>query len=61
MRDSDSISTPEKRPIPVLLDSYERERLEKLAAQWGVSLAGAVRRLIRETEIEIKPEQTAAA
>src|SRR5678816_1324805 len=30
MRDSDSISTPEKRPIPVLLDSYERERFAAL-------------------------------
>ena len=34
----------------VRLDSEERERLEKIAARWGVPLAGAIRRLIREED-----------
>ena len=59
MDDIKQTSSPEKKPIPVLLDPYERERLEKLASHWGLPLAGAVRRLIRETEIDLK--ETAAA
>lgn len=56
---NDTDQTSEKKPIPVRLDSYERDRLEKIAAFWGVSLAAAIRRLIRESEIEIK--ETVAA
>lgn len=61
MNDTNPVSTQEKRPIPILLDSYERERLERFAKAWGLPLAGAVRRLIRETEIEVKTEEIAAA
>lgn len=32
----------------VRLDQEERRRLEEIAALWGVPLAGAIRRLIRE-------------
>lgn len=39
-----------KKPLPVLLDDKEREILEALAEEWGLSLAGAIRRLIRESE-----------
>lgn len=60
MNDTESTSAQEKRIVPVLL--YERDlgRLEELAAQWGTSLAGAVRHLIRETETKSE-EQSAAA
>lgn len=65
MDTTDSTLTQEKRPISILLDSYERQRLERFAQQWGLPLAGAVRRLIRETEINLKAEEvteeTAAA
>lgn len=37
-----------RHPIIIRLDSDERARLERLAAFWGVKLAIAVRRLIRE-------------
>ena len=36
--------------VQISLSDYERKRLERLASNWGVSLAGAVRRLIREAE-----------
>src|SRR5438067_3084677 len=38
-------------PVQVRLDAYERERLEELAAAWGVTLSAAIRRLIREATI----------
>lgn len=38
-----------RKPLPIYLDDEERERLEALAKKWGVSLSGAVKRLIRES------------
>lgn len=40
-------ATKENRLL-IRLDREERQRLEEIAARWGVPLAGAVRRLIRE-------------
>jgi hypothetical protein len=38
-------------PVTVRLDDYERQRLEEIAAAWGVTLSVALRRLIREAKI----------
>ena len=40
-----------RQPIIVRLDNAERAKLEALAAAWGLSLAGAMRRLIREKKV----------
>ena len=37
-----------KKPLLVQLDDADRTKLEAIAANWGVSLGGAVRRLIKE-------------
>jgi len=37
-----------KKPILAYLDEVERDRLERIAAQWGCSLSAAIKRLIRE-------------
>jgi hypothetical protein len=52
---SDIERLPKKSRLLVLLDAQERAMLERLAAQWGVSLAGAVRRLIRESPASQEP------
>ncbi|MHC5917766.1 MAG: ribbon-helix-helix protein, CopG family [Nostoc sp.] len=40
-----------KASLPVYLDEFERERLEKIASDWGTSLSTTIKRLIREREI----------
>lgn len=57
MNDIDSTSTQEKRTVPVLLYDRDLKRLQELAAERGISWAGVIRQLIRETETE----QSAAA
>ncbi len=42
-----------KKSLPVYLDEFERQKLEKIAASWGVSLSAAVKRLIREYKIDV--------
>ncbi len=37
-----------KKALPIQLDETEREKIEALAAEWGISLSGVIRRLIRE-------------
>ena len=37
-----------KKSLPIQLDDTERTKIEHLATNWGVSLSGAIRRLIRE-------------
>jgi len=37
--------------VLVRLDDYERQRLEEIAAAWGVTLSAAARRLIRESTV----------
>jgi hypothetical protein len=37
-----------KKALPVQLDDIEREKIERLAEVWGLSLSGVIRRLIRE-------------
>lgn len=39
-----------KKALQIQIDKIEREKLEALASGWGLSLAGAIRRLIREFE-----------
>lgn len=39
-----------RSPILIRFDDLERTKLERIAHHWGVSLAAAVRRLIREAE-----------
>jgi hypothetical protein len=41
-----------KSSLLIRLGESERKRLETLAKKWGVSLAGAVRRLILEKEVK---------
>lgn len=50
MRGTKTIS--KRQPIPIRLDEGERTRLGRIASYWGTSLAGAIRRLIRETKIK---------
>jgi hypothetical protein len=38
-------------PVQVRLDRYERERLEAIAAAWGVNLSVSLRQLIREAKL----------
>lgn len=61
MNDIKESPVQEKCSIPVLLYGYDRQRLEQLAQQWGTSLAGAIRHLIREAEVKLKTEESAAA
>lgn len=42
-----------KQPLPIYLDEYEREILEKLASKWGVSLSGAIKRLQARKRYEL--------
>jgi hypothetical protein len=37
-----------KKALPIQLDEIEREKIEALAVEWGISLSGVIRRLIRE-------------
>lgn len=37
-----------RKAVPVYLDDAEKEKLQKIADSWGVSLSGAIKRLIRE-------------
>lgn len=37
-----------KKALPVYLDEKERQKLDEIAKQWGVSLSTAIKRLIRE-------------
>jgi len=37
-----------KKPLHIQIDDIERKKLEALASKWGLSLAGVVRRLVRE-------------
>lgn len=41
-------SPMKKKALPIQLDETEREKIEALAAEWGISLSGVIRRLIRE-------------
>jgi hypothetical protein len=42
-----------KKTLPIQLDDIEREKIERLAALWGLSLAGTIRRLIREHKEDV--------
>jgi len=39
-----------KKPLHIQIDDIEREKLEALASKWGLSLAGVIRRLVRESK-----------
>jgi hypothetical protein len=41
-----------KHPIPAYLDELELEKLTKIASVWGCSLSAALKRLIRECNID---------
>jgi predicted transcriptional regulator len=41
---------PKRNTLLIRLDDDERRKLEQLAATWGVPLAAAIRRLIREAK-----------
>lgn len=42
-----------KKPLLIQLDDIEREKIERLAVVWGLSLAGTIRRLIRERKEDV--------
>jgi len=42
-----------KKPLMIQLDDIEREKIERLGAIWGLSLAGTIRRLIREHKEDV--------
>ncbi|MBE9211939.1 CopG family transcriptional regulator [Plectonema cf. radiosum LEGE 06105] len=37
-----------KKQTPVYLDDFEKEKLKKIAQEWGISQSAAMKRLIRE-------------
>ncbi len=41
-----------KHPVPAYLDDVEFKKLEAIAANWGCSMSAAIKRLIREYNIE---------
>lgn len=41
-----------RNPLLVRMDDAERAKLTRLAESWGVPLAAAVRRLIREAKVK---------
>jgi hypothetical protein len=43
--------------LPVYLDSFEREKLEKIAEYWGTSLSTTIKRLIREKPVNPEGNQ----
>lgn len=45
-----------KTSLPIYLDDFERQKLERIASSWGVSLSAAVKRLIREKQVP-SPEE----
>ncbi len=45
---SDTTAVPKRQPIAVRLNDAERAMVEARAEEWGVSLAAAIRRMIRE-------------
>ena len=47
----DSKKRISRYPIIVRLSDEERERLEQIAAAWGVNITVAMRRLIREATV----------
>jgi len=50
------ITLPSKRErIPVSINDKERAMLDAIAAEWGVSRAAAIRRLIRESPVGKPP------
>jgi len=39
------------KSLPVDLDDTEKEKLRQLAIKWGVSLSGAIKKLIKEAPL----------
>jgi hypothetical protein len=37
-----------KKPLLIQLDETDREKIERLSVVWGLSLAGTMRRLVKE-------------
>jgi hypothetical protein len=46
--------TTKKHPVPAYLDDEEFEMLQAIVKQWGGSLSGALKRLIREKSQELR-------
>lgn len=45
---TDTAKTPKRQPTPLRLNDEERGMAQRWADEWGVSLAAAIRRIIRE-------------
>jgi hypothetical protein len=41
-----------KHPVPAYLDDVEFKKLQEIAESWGCSLSAAIKRLIRDKELE---------
>jgi hypothetical protein len=41
----------ERKSMPVDLDDAEREKLRKIATNWGLSLSAAIKKLIRDAPL----------
>jgi hypothetical protein len=48
---SDTRLISKRKPVLVRLDESERQKLEDISSAWGVTLAAAIRRLIREKKV----------
>lgn len=46
-----------RKPMPVYLDDSDRQKLDRLAGAWGVSLSSAVQRLVRSFDEINLPKQ----
>lgn len=42
-----------KKPLMIQIEDIERDKIERLATLWGLSLAGTIRRLIREYKEDV--------
>jgi hypothetical protein len=42
------VSPFKKKSLPAQFDEVERQKIEQLAVKWGISLSGAIRRIVRE-------------
>ena len=47
-----SSKTKKTRSMTIRFDDLERSKLEAKAEEWGTSLADAMRRLVRESEVK---------
>ena len=54
---NDTKKKPRTHQMPLRLSDAEREKLERIATAWGLSLTATIRRLIREKKVSTEPRR----